>query len=139
LDHEVAEPLIAQAARGFFDRFGGLPGEFRCFGGGVDAVLVERQFQARSERADKFEIGIGFGPAKAVVQMGDVQDEAKFSGAGVKHEQERHGVCPAGDANREAQAGREGGRVERESGLAGHYQNDRRNGLESLAWTLFSW
>ena len=79
---EIAEPGIAQAAGSFFYGFGGFASIWtrlcRGFGCGIDAVGVEGQVERGGEGADEFEIGIGFGSAEAVVEMGDVEDEAQF-------------------------------------------------------------
>jgi hypothetical protein len=94
---------------------------------------VKREVEAGGEIANEFEVRVGFSSAESVVQMGDVEDEAELGGASVEHAQECHGVCPAGDTDREAQAGPEMFRIKQKSELAGHFQNDRRDGLDPAA------
>lgn len=66
---------------------------------------MERQVQFRSKIPHKFKICVGFIPAQSVVEMGDMQDEAQFPAPLIECAQKRHGVGPAGDTDRETQAG----------------------------------
>jgi len=89
-------------------------------------VLVKGKVEVRSEIAYKLEVGIGFRSTKAVVQVGNVENESELSRAGAQRAQKCHGVGPARYPDAKAQAGLEVIRAEREAELAGHYQNDRR-------------
>ena len=77
---EFSEPCAAKAACGLFDGLGGLAGGWVrfCFGGGVDAGIVERQIEAGGQDAHKFQIRVGFSSTQAMVEMGDVKDKAQF-------------------------------------------------------------
>ena len=118
---EIAKPGITQAASGLFDGFGRLsPIWTRTsvgFGGGIDAVAMKGQMELGGEGVDEFEIGVGFRSAKAVVEMRDMEDEAKFPAPMMEGVQEGNRVGSAGDADGQTQAGGERGGVERESGM----------------------
>ena len=78
--HELAEPGVAQAAGGFFDGVGGFSGGGigGGEGGSVDAETRGRGCSSWRRGAARRRVGIGFIAAKAVVEMGDVEDEAQF-------------------------------------------------------------
>ena len=107
--HKPAKPLVADAAGGFFNGFGGLAGCGICFGFGcdIDAGLVERQAEAGGEVAREFQIGVGFFAAQAVMEMGGVEHQAEFGAAFGQRAQQGYGVCAAGEAYGQTQAGLE--------------------------------
>src|SRR5579863_6972290 len=103
LDEKLPEPGITQAAGSFFDGFGVGAG----FSGGVDLSEVEGKVETLGERAGEFEVGVGFSGAQSVVKVGDVEDEAKFSGARGESAEERGGIRSTGERDGETQAGLE--------------------------------
>lgn len=124
---ELAEPRVAQAAGGLFDGLGGLAGAGGGFGGGIDARGVKGQTELLGEVADEGQIGVGFLSAQTMVQMGDVQGEAKFPALLMEGAEESDGVCAAGDGYGEAHAGTQEGGIEREMRrICGHATIIRR-------------
>jgi hypothetical protein len=75
---------------------------------------VEGKFDWGGEVADEGQVGVGFGGAKAVVEVCDVKGEAKLGAAGVQGAKERDGISAAGDRDGEAQAGAEERGIKRE-------------------------
>ena len=122
------EPRVAQAARGFFDGFAMYFG----FGGRVDACVVEGDVELLGKRSGELEVGVGLIAAQAVVQVGGMEDEAKFPALFAisfrEGTQERDGVGSAGEPDGKAQAGTEQRRVERERGR--HERMIREQGTE---------
>lgn len=82
---------------------------------------MEGQIETCGQFAGKGEVGVGLGAAQAVVQMSGVKHEAQFPAPLCQGTEESHGICAAGEANREAQAGLEQARFECQlwSGVAG--------------------
>jgi hypothetical protein len=81
--HEIAKPAIAKSTGCFLDGLGGFASglvgtRFHC---SVNAVLVKGQAELDGEIAAKREVVVGFRPAKAVVQMRNVEDETEFPAA----------------------------------------------------------
>ena len=69
--------------------------------------LHERAGQSWLRVAGKGQVGVGFGASQAVVQVGGVEDQTEFGGCDHEGAQEGDGVCAAGEADGEAQAGLE--------------------------------
>jgi hypothetical protein len=86
---EIAEPGVAETAGGFLDAFSGFVGTGDGFGCGIDAMRVEGKVELFGERANEFEIGVGFGTAEAVVEMRDVENKAQFPALLVESAEER--------------------------------------------------
>jgi hypothetical protein len=105
LGHEAAEPGVAEAAGGFFDGLVGLVGVLCGFRFGVDLMGVERQAERGGEIGAELLVNVGFGATEAVVEMGDVEDDAEVGGAGGEGAGEGDRVCSAGEADGEAEAG----------------------------------
>lgn len=96
-----AKPGVAQAAGGFFDGFFMQLG----FGGGVDLGDMEDETEGLGEIGGEALIGVRFGAAQAVMEMGGVEDEAELAGAGGEGEGEGYGIAAAGEGDGEAKAG----------------------------------
>ncbi len=103
---ELAEPLVAEAAGGFFDGLGGFAGCGVGLGlrSHIDARLMEGQAETGGEVAGKDQIGVGLFAAQAVVEVGGMKHEAKLGAASGKNAQEGHRVRATGEAYGEAQA-----------------------------------
>ena len=113
--HELTEPGIAQAASRFFNGLGGfsrgwMGGGFRS---GVDVRFVEGQAEFFRQRTGEVQVGVGFGSAQAVVEMGRMEDKAQFPDLLGQSAQQRHRVGAAGEAHGQAQPRFEQGGVER--------------------------
>jgi hypothetical protein len=76
-----------------------------CFGGYVDAMIVKWKAETGGKIAGEGEIGVGLFTAEAVMQVGGVENEAKFGAEGGECAQEGNGVRATGQAYSQAQAG----------------------------------
>lgn len=104
-NHEGAKPLVAQAPRRFFDGLGGFASGIGAGGSSrVHMGLVEWQPEGFGQFAAKIAIPIGFLAAEAVVQMGNMQDEAQFPAPLGEEAEKRDGIGTAGEAYGEAEA-----------------------------------
>ena len=105
--HEFAEPAIAKAAGCLLNGLGGFAGGSigACFDCGFDAVLVKGQAELRGKLAAKREIVVGFGSAKTVVEMRDVEHEAEFPAPFFQCAQQSYGVGTTGKTDGEAESG----------------------------------
>jgi len=90
--HELLEPRVAQAARGFFDGFGVGLG----FGSGVDVRVMEGNVEPLRESFREGEVGTCFVAPQTVVQMGGVQHQAQFPAPLGESAKEGDGICTAG-------------------------------------------
>jgi 2-C-methyl-D-erythritol 4-phosphate cytidylyltransferase len=92
---------------------------------------VERQTQISSQPSRKFQIRIGLSAAQAVVKVGGMQHEAKFSAALCEGAQQGHRVRAARDANGQSQPGLEQRGVERQrvGNRGAHQKNHTGRGV----------
>ncbi len=113
--------MVAQAAGGFFDRFGGFSGSGigGSEGGSVDFIGVKGDLELGCEGRDERPVGIGLLTAKAVMKVGNTEDQAKFPALRCEGAEESDGVRAAGDTDCQAQAGTEQVCVEGEFRLRG--------------------
>ena len=101
---ELAKPGVTQPARGFFN---GLS-EFANariglgFGSSIDAFGVKWDFELGGQRSAKVEVGVSFGTAEAVMQVGGVQHQAEFPASLRERAQEGDGIGSSGQRHAEA-------------------------------------
>lgn len=113
---EGGEEGVAEGAGGFFEGFAGGAG----VGGDVDVVGMEGDGEGGAEVGDEVEVGVGFGAAEAMVEVGGGEADAEGGGAGldggVEGAEEGDGVGSAGDGDADSVAGGEVLAVEGEGG-----------------------
>ena len=99
-------------------------------------MVVERKLEVGGEVANEGEVGVSFRAAQAVVEVGDVEDEAAGGRFGVEGAEEGYGVRSARHSDGEAQAGREELPGEREErlGREGHELMIARRQEVSGSW-----
>jgi len=82
---------------------------------------VQRNFEARTERLDKREVGVGLLSAQAVVDVDRRQPHAervaRLRVGGVEQQQQRHRVRASGDGGADAVSGADVGAVQRGLGV----------------------
>ena len=100
---ELSKPRVAEAAGGFFNGFAVGLG----FGFCVHAGFVEGEFELRGQGAGKGEVGVGFFPAQAVMEMGGMQHQSELAAAAGEGAQQGYGIGSAGEADSDAEAGAE--------------------------------
>ena len=102
---EGAEVVVADGAGGFFDGFVGAGDAV----GNAGLVEGEGDVETGAEVGYELLVGVGFGAAKAVVDVdgreADAEGVAGSGVGGVEGEEEGDGVCAAGDGDAEAVAG----------------------------------
>ena len=100
---------------------------------------MKGQTEAGREFAGKGEVGVGFGAAQAVVQMGGVEDEAEFTASRGKGTEEGHRVRATGEAHGHAQTGLEEHRVEGQTGHFGRGFAHERMIARETSYQLSAW
>ena len=104
---EGGEEGVAEGAGGFFEGFTGGAG----VGGDVDVAGMKGDSEGGAQVGDEVEVGVGFGAAEAVVEVGCGEADAERGGAGliggVEGAEEGYRVGAAGDGDADAMAGGE--------------------------------
>ena len=114
--HQLAEPGIPQTPRRLLDGFPGLARRRigHRLGGGIGARLLKGQAEPRGQGSGKLQVGVGFGSAQPVMQMGGMHHQTQFPAPFSQSAQQGHRVRAARKTDGEPHPGLEQRCIDRE-------------------------